>query len=61
MASRTIISLSRSELASLAAPDSKITGVQHLASYNWLDRPVATISVPGKSSLSNVIVREALV
>ncbi|KAK3301719.1 uncharacterized protein B0T15DRAFT_441815 [Chaetomium strumarium] len=47
MASSTITSLSHSELASLSAPDGKITGVQHLASYNWLERPAATISVPG--------------
>ncbi|KAK4235396.1 hypothetical protein C8A03DRAFT_46466 [Achaetomium macrosporum] len=47
MASRTIVEISRSDLTGLSAPGGRITGLQHLASYNWLERPVATISVPG--------------
>lgn len=36
----------------MLAADGKITGLRHVTSYNWLKKPVPTISVPGKAALS---------
>jgi hypothetical protein len=49
MASRILADISRSDLTDLSVPDGKITGFQHVASYNWLDKAVPTISVPGEA------------
>ncbi|KAK4033373.1 hypothetical protein C8A01DRAFT_19667, partial [Parachaetomium inaequale] len=46
MASHILAEISRSELAGLSAPDGRISGLEHLASYNWLNKPAPTISVP---------------
>ncbi|KAH8743425.1 hypothetical protein F5883DRAFT_41652 [Diaporthe sp. PMI_573] len=51
MASQIIAEISRSDLADLPAPDGRITGFQQLASYNWLEKAVPTISVPGSPPL----------
>jgi hypothetical protein len=52
MMSQTVIEIPRSSLADLAAASAKVTGVQHLASYDWLEKPVPTISIPGKMFLA---------
>jgi hypothetical protein len=52
MASHILADISRLDLADLSAPDGKITSLQHVASYNWLEKPVPTISVPGKAALA---------
>lgn len=49
MASQVIAEISRSDLTNLPTPfNATITGLEHLASYNWLEKSVPTISVPGK-------------
>ncbi|KAJ9160968.1 Isoprenoid biosynthetic process [Coniochaeta hoffmannii] len=47
MASQIIAEITRSDLADLPSRNGKITGFRHLASYNWLEKPVSTIRVPG--------------
>lgn len=47
MASHILADISRLDLADLSATDGKITGLQHVASYNWLERPEPTVLVPG--------------
>ncbi|OCL11443.1 hypothetical protein AOQ84DRAFT_287231 [Glonium stellatum] len=52
MPSQIIAEISRPDLTDLPASSSAtITGVQHLASYNWLEKSVPTISVPGTPAL----------
>ncbi|KAI1458513.1 hypothetical protein F4805DRAFT_424782 [Annulohypoxylon moriforme] len=46
MASRTTV-ISRYDLQGDATQAANITEVKHLASYNWFEAPVPTISVPG--------------
>ncbi|RYP44112.1 hypothetical protein DL768_009398 [Monosporascus sp. mg162] len=55
MASQIIAEISRSDLAGLPTATGKITGLQQLASYNWLEKPVPTILVPGKVLLTTVL------
>lgn len=52
MAPHILADISRSDLTDLSAYDGKITGFHHVASYNWLDKPVPTISVPGETASS---------
>jgi hypothetical protein len=52
MSPHILADISRSDLANLSAADGKITGLRHVASYNWLEKPVPTISVPGKAALA---------
>lgn len=48
MATQIIAEISVSDLTDFPAPsDATITELEHLASYNWLEKPVPTISVPG--------------
>ncbi|GAB1319188.1 Geranylgeranyl pyrophosphate synthetase [Madurella fahalii] len=51
MASQIIAEVSRLDLAELPGCSSKITELRQLASYNWLDKAVPTILVPGSPSL----------
>lgn len=48
MESQVTAEISRSDLKRLSAPAvASITNVKPLSSYNWIDRPTATIVVPG--------------
>ncbi|KAJ5993886.1 geranylgeranyl pyrophosphate synthetase [Penicillium sp. IBT 35674x] len=46
-ASQDLVEISRLGLESSAPAEATITDVQHLASYNWIEAPTPTISVPG--------------
>ncbi|KAH6985542.1 geranylgeranyl pyrophosphate synthetase [Ilyonectria destructans] len=48
MASGETVEISRLDLQDLSTvPEVSITGVRHLSSYNWIERPTPTIAVPG--------------
>ncbi|EOO01310.1 putative geranylgeranyl pyrophosphate synthetase protein [Phaeoacremonium minimum UCRPA7] len=51
MVSELVAEISRSELTASSGLDATITSVQHVASYNWLDKNEPTISVPGSPPL----------
>ncbi|KAF4440341.1 geranylgeranyl pyrophosphate synthetase [Fusarium austroafricanum] len=52
MESSIIAEIDRSNLGDSGLPASaSITNVKHLSSYNWIERPTATIAVPGSPSL----------
>ncbi|KAL6401241.1 hypothetical protein AUP68_16970 [Ilyonectria robusta] len=52
MASNVIAEISRVDLKELITPPvASITDVKHLSSYNWLERPIPTIAVPGSPPL----------
>ncbi|KAF1983981.1 hypothetical protein K402DRAFT_337335 [Aulographum hederae CBS 113979] len=50
-APQLIAEITRGDLFELPNPNAKITGVEHLASYNWLEKPRLTICVPGSPPL----------
>ncbi|KAL1857544.1 hypothetical protein Daus18300_010302 [Diaporthe australafricana] len=51
MASQIIAEISRSDLTDLLAANGRIAGIHQLASYNWLEKAVPTILVPGSPPL----------
>ena len=52
MASTTLAKISRLDLLHLSTPPSvSITDLKHLSSYNWIEAPTPTISVPGSPPL----------
>jgi hypothetical protein len=54
MALKSMAEISRSSLEKLNLPDeARITDVNYLSSYNWIERPNPTIAVPGIPSLWN--------
>ncbi|KAI1758503.1 hypothetical protein GGR53DRAFT_301441 [Hypoxylon sp. FL1150] len=52
MASNVFAEITRSDLQGLSTPrQASITDVKHLSSYNWIEAPTPTISVPGSPPL----------
>lgn len=52
MAPTVIAEISRLDLQGLStSPSARISGAKHLSSYNWIERPRATIAVPGSPPL----------
>jgi len=52
MAPTTLAEISRLDLLNLSLPPSaSITDVKHLSSYNWIEAPTPTITVPGSPPL----------
>ncbi|KAF5584869.1 geranylgeranyl pyrophosphate synthetase [Fusarium subglutinans] len=48
MTSRTVAEINRSDIEDCSpCTPASITDVRHLSSYNWIERPTATIAVPG--------------
>jgi hypothetical protein len=57
MASQVIAEITRSQLNDAPASQSTITTVEHIASYNWIDKDKPTILVPGKLFRLNPLCR----